>query len=264
MIDSHKIISILGSGWLGLPLVEHLKQQGYQVNASTRSIDRRAELLNAGAQCFIVDIAQLRPDINEFLNADCLIINITDKNLQNYTNLIKHIEQSPIKQVLFVSSTSVYKNLNREVIEDEQAEQLTSPLYQIEQLFRQNKNFNTTILRLSGLIGYSRHPGRFFRSGKPIEQADAPVNLIHRDDCIGIIQAIIEKQAWGELFNGCADSHPSKREFYTYARHLLGLSAPECAAETTSAYKIVSNTKVKEKLAYQFIHPDLMRIKFKN
>jgi len=165
---------------------------------------------------------------------------------------------------LFVSSTSVYKNLNGEVIEDEQAEQLTSPLYQIEQLFRQNKSFNTTILRLSGLIGYSRHPGRFFRPGKSIEQADTPVNLIHRDDCIGIIQTIIEKQAWGEVFNGCADSHPSKREFYTYARRLLGLPAPECAAETTPAYKIVSNAKVKEKLAYQFIHPDLMQIKFRS
>ncbi len=261
MTNSYKTLSILGSGWLGLPLAEHLKKLGYQINASTRTITRLDQLMHVGAAYYIVDITNIRPDIREFLNAECLIINITDKNMQNYKNLITYIEKSPIKQVLFVSSTSVYKNLNREVIEDEHAEQLTSPLYQIEQLFLQNKNFDTTILRFGGLIGFSRQPGRFFSSDKMLEQADAPVNLIHRDDCIGIIQAIIEKQAWGEVFNGCANSHPSKGKFYTYASSLLGLPAPKCAAKTNSAYKIVSNAKVKSKLTYQFIHPDLMKIK---
>jgi len=88
------------------------------------------------------------------------------------------------------------------------------------------------------------------------------VNLIHRDDCIGIIDAIIDQQAWGEVFNGCADTHPGKREFYTYARQLLDIPAPEFAHDAEQAFKIVSNAKVKQLLDYQFMFPDVMKIDF--
>lgn len=260
-----KTLSLLGSGWLGLPLAKHFISLGYQVNASTRSAERLSELAVTGIQPFIVDIDQLDQLDNalaEFLDANILIINITSKNLAGFAQLISQIEQSPVKHVLFVSSTSVYQNLNREVSENHQAELANSPLLQIEQLFTRNPHFSTTILRFSGLIGYRRHPGRFFGQGKVVSQADAPVNLIHRDDCIGIIDAIIEQQVWGVVFNGCADTHPSKREFYTYARQLLGMPAPEFADDTEQAFKIVSNAKVKQVLDYQFKYPDVMDIDF--
>lgn len=195
-----------------------------------------------------------------FLNSDILIINITSKNLESFRQFISEIEQSPIKHVLFISSSSVYRNLNREVTEDEGAEDPSSLLFQIEELFRQSQGFVTTVLRLSGLIGPGRHPGRFFRHGKTIPQANAPVNLIHRDDCIGIIQTIIDQQAWQQTFNGCADSHPQKREFYSYARALLQQNAPAFAESPSPSYKIVSNSKIKQQLDYQLHHPDVMKI----
>lgn len=242
-------------------MAEHFITQGYQVHASTRSIDRLPELKRIKAEAFIVDIDNLG-DISQFLQAERLIINITCKNLTSFAQLIRQIEQSTIKKVLLVSSTSVYDNLNTVVTEDQGAELEDSPLWQIEQLFRHNAHFSTTVVRFSGLVGYSRHPGRFFRSGKVVEQPDAPVNLIHRDDCIGIISAIIEQGVWGEVFNGCAATHPSKREFYTHARKLLNLPAPEFAQTSEPAYKIVSHAKVQQVLNYQFMHPDLMSIVF--
>lgn len=165
-----------------------------------------------------------------------------------------------MQQVLFVSSSSVYQNLNREVSEDEGAENPDSPLFQIEQLFRQSAHFETTVVRFSGLVGPGRHPGCFFRGGKTIKQADAPINLIHFDDCIGIIKAIIEQNDWGEVFNGCSDSHPPKREFYRYASELAGTDFPALAEPASPAYKIVSNSKIKQRLGYQFQHPDLMQL----
>ncbi|WP_143735965.1 NAD(P)H-binding protein [Methyloprofundus sedimenti] len=254
-------ISILGSGWLGLPLAEHFLTQGYQIHASTRSTEHLNKLKCVKANAFIVDIDNLS-DITQFLQADCLIINITCKNLTSFTQLIKQIEQSSITKVLFVSSTSVYDNLNKVVTEAEGAELEESPLWQIEQLFSRNLNFTTTIVRFSGLVGYSRHPGNFFRPGKVVAQPEAPVNLIHRDDCIGIISAIIEQNVWGEVFNACAATHPSKREFYTHARNLLNLPTPKFANTTETTYKIVSHAKVQQVLNYQFMHPDLMSIRF--
>jgi len=45
-----------------------------------------------------------------------LIINITSKNIPGFKQLITEIEKSEIEKVLFVSSTSVYDNLNQTIM----------------------------------------------------------------------------------------------------------------------------------------------------
>ncbi len=162
--------------------------------------------------------------------------------------------------MLFISSSSVYQNLNREVSEDEGAEDPSHPLYQIETLFQQNPSFTTSIIRFSGLLGPARHPGRFFRGGKTVKQPDAPTNLIHLYDCIGLIETIIAQSAWGEVFNGCSDTHPIKREFYPLVAKAIDMPCPEFSTAQTLDYKIVSNNKIKQKLGYQLRHPDLLKL----
>jgi len=256
-----KTISILGSGWLGLPLAEFLASEGDSVNASTRDTARYPEIQAARAMPFRIDIDDLSGDFGTFLNCNILIINITSKNVEGFTRLVSEIETSPIEGVIFVSSTSVYQNTNDVVNEGEDAENPESPLLKIENLFRASSRFKTTVVRFAGLIGYSRHPGRFF-GDREIPQPEAPVNLIHRDDCIGILSAIIQQGVWGEVFNACADTHPTKREFYSYARREMGRSPPVCSKVIKADYKIIGNDKVKRVLEYQFLHPDLMRLSF--
>lgn len=256
-----KTISILGTGWLGLPLARHLADLGFTVKASTRSSHRLAEIAANHIEPFIINIDNKLNEIAPFLATDILIINITSKNIASFNDLVKQIKQSMVKNVLFVSSTSVYANTNKVVTENDDL-MPDHPLLQIENLFRANQQFDTTIVRFSGLIGGSRHPGRFFRNGKVIQEADAPVNLIHRDDCIGIISAIIEHQAWGEVFNACADTHPTKRVFYSFARTILNQALPEFADTSKPHYKIVSNEKIKRLLGYDFVHPDVMKIAY--
>ena len=232
-----------------------------QVAASTRQLRRFPEIEAAGAIPFLIDIENSN-DRSNFLDCRILIINITCKQPASFQNLIKQIQQSSVEKVLLVSSSSVYQNLQREVSENEGAENPDSVLFQIEQLFHNNAAFQTTILRCSGLIDSRRHPGRFFRHGKQVQQPDAPVNLIHLDDVIGIIDAIIQQQAWGEVFNASADTHPSKREFYSYCKQLLDNAPPGFAEGDSRQFKIVSNHKVKQLLGYQLRHPDLMQIRF--
>ena len=88
------------------------------------------------------------------------------------------------------------------------------------------------------------------------------VNLIHRDDCIHIIRKIIEQNVWSEDFNCCADSHPTKQEFYSKVMFEQNLSLPKFERSNPKKFKLISNQKVKELLDYQFIHPDLMKIDF--
>jgi nucleoside-diphosphate-sugar epimerase len=262
MGDSFKTISILGSGWLGRPLAEHFASMGNCVKASTTSENRLSELRSIKVEPFIIDIARLSSNIQTFLQANVLIINIPSKNIDGFSNLIEEIDKSEIEKVLFVSSTSVYEDVNKTISESDGEESELSPLLTIENLFRNNGQIKTTIVRFGGLIGYSRNPGMFFSKGRPVHNPDSNVNLIHRDDCIGIITRIVEQEIWGEVFNCCADTHPTKREFYTQAAESIGLSAPEFVNSDDKSFKIISNQKVKQILNYEFLHPDLMKIKF--
>ncbi|MFT7414417.1 MAG: nucleoside-diphosphate-sugar epimerase [Methylophagaceae bacterium] len=256
-------ISILGSGWLGLPLAKDLIKRDYTINLSTRSVAKLKGLAETAATPYLIDIDNLSNESQAFLATEILIINITSKNKGGFAKFIEEIEKSKIKKVLFISSSSVYQVVNGIVNEDDGLTSADSLLHQIEQMFRSNTHFKTSVLRLSGLIGYSRHPGNFFKNGKVVQQPDAPVNLIHRDDCIGIINSIVEQEAWGTIFNGCAMTHPTKREFYSYARDLLDKPNPDFSSESDSgAYKIISNEKVIKQLSYQFIYPDVMAIKY--
>lgn len=257
-----KTVSILGSGWLGLPLAQFLKQKGYGVKASTTTPNRLTELSKVEAEPFLINTENLTNEVDNFLKSNILIINITSKNIEAFQQLIEKVRKSPIKKVIFISSTSVYKSDNKTISESDLHELNDTPLYTIEKLFQNCSDFETTVIRFGGLIGYSRNPGRFFAKGKTVKDPNGRVNLIHRNDCIGIINEVIEKQAWGEVFNGCADTHPVKRAFYSKVALESGNPVPHFDESNTIPFKIISNEKVKKVLNYQFVYPDLMEIDF--
>jgi hypothetical protein len=257
-----KTISILGSGWLGLPLAEHFVLMGSHVKASTTSESRLPELSSINVEPFIVDIDQLSNNPQTFLQANILIINIPSKSKAGFIGLLQDIEKSKIEKVLFVSSTSVYENKNKTISESDGEESTLSPLLTIENLFRNSSKIKTTLVRFGGLIGYSRNPGKFFSKGRIVHNPDSNVNLIHRDDCIEIISQIVEQGVWGEVFNCCADTHPTKREFYTKAAKAMRLPVPKFEDSGSVSFKIISNQKVKQHLNFKFQHDDLMKITF--
>jgi len=264
-----KLISILGSGWLGLPLAVALNQSGYQIKASSRSTSRLNQIEHAGITAHHFDIENNDSDLG-FLQADILIINITSKNIAAFQELIKQIEESSIKQVLFISSTSVYQDSNNieqpAISEDNSAALKPCDLLSIENLFRQNSHFESTIIRFSGLIGYQRHPGRFFRQinddglsiCKPIKNPEALVNMIHRDDCLGIIAVVLNTNSWGEVFNACSSHHPTRREFYNAALQNLAAIKPSFIEGEAAMGKTIENRKVKTVLGYSFKHDNLL------
>jgi nucleoside-diphosphate-sugar epimerase len=243
-----------------MPLAQHLAALGYAVKGSTTSRHRTDELSSLGVQPFIVDIENLSQDIVRFLNSSVLIVAVPPKSVSSFQKLLLRIEQSTIEKVVLVSSTSVYSNSNQVITEDTEITPAT-PLSAIEDLFMSNQAIDATVIRLGGLVGYDRHPGRFFSPGRKVPNPDSFVNMIHRDDCIRIIEQIIVRGVWGEVLNCCADSHPTKRDFYT--KFALGAGAgPPIFDETGgSEYKIISNAKLKARLNFRFKYPDLMALR---
>lgn len=252
-----KKISILGIGWLGKSLALSLLEKGYSVKGSTTTPEKIEELNSLGIEGHLVDISS-KESHAAFLDSDVLLIMITSKDTEAFQNLIQQIEKSSIQNVLFVSSTSVYPMSNSVVNEDH--ETLNTPLFQIEELFRNNTNFDATILRFAGLFGGQRHPSNWFRGGRTIPRPEGYVNFIHQEDCIGIIEQIIEQDAWNTTFNGCCNDHPTRREFYTYVKKSRGVEAPTFDEESENNYKIIGSQKVQEVLDYTFVHDDMMGI----
>jgi nucleoside-diphosphate-sugar epimerase len=253
-------LSILGSGWLGLPLAREMAARGHAVRLSTTRVDRLKELQGPGIRPFVVDITQPGGELRAFLESEVLIVNITSKDLTGFGALVEALGESSVRHVLFISSTSVYPDCNAELHEDEGRENPDHPLYRIERLFQTAQGFDTTILRFGGLVGYTRHPGRFFASGRAVPNPGGYVNLIHRDDCINIISRIVERAVWGEVFNACADEHPVRIDFYRFCAGLAGLPAP--AAGEGERFKIISNKRLKKRLEYDFVYPDPMRFDY--
>jgi len=77
----NKTISILGCGWLGKPLAIKLIKKGNLVKGSTTSKHKFKEFDNLGIQPYLISLENLKENINDFLNTETRIKNITKKKL---------------------------------------------------------------------------------------------------------------------------------------------------------------------------------------
>ena len=259
-------ISILGCGWLGFPLAKSLVEKGFSVKGSTTSENKLSILSSAGILPYLISVNEneIVGDFNAFLeNSEILIIDIPPKLRGDFSesfvskikNLIPLIEKSAVKKVIFVSSTSVYADSNSEITENTQPQPETESgkqLLEAERLLLSNSNFQTTVVRFGGLIGEDRHPIYFLAGRKNIENPDAPINFIHQKDCIGIIEAIISKGIYAEIFNAVTPFHPTRKDYYTQKAIELKLPLPEFDTSKTSVGKLILSEKIENILGYQF------------
>jgi nucleoside-diphosphate-sugar epimerase len=271
-------ISILGCGWLGLPLAKTLLENDFSVKGSTTSNDKLSMLKNSGIQPYLISVTEdeIVGNLTDFLeNSKILIIDVPPKlrgsEKENFVskirNLIPFIEKSSVENVIFISSTSVYGDTSTTLSVTEETKtypdtESGKQLVLSEELLQSNPNFKTTILRFGGLIGEDRHPIKFLAGRTNIENPNAPINLIHQDDCIGIILEIL-RQAQNdnlernETFNAVAPFHPSRQEYYTQKALEFNLALPEFNLESPTFGKTISSDKVETVLEYTFKKPNL-------
>lgn len=259
-------ICVIGCGWLGLPLAKSLIKKGYEVNGTTRSSEKIKLLQSYGVGAYILDITsegiigKLEACLKQ---CETLILNIPPglrKNPQSdYVKtmafLIPFIEASSVDKVLFISSTSVYHDDESfPVITESNLEALkpSSQIIDAESLFQNNSNFKSTMLRFSGLFGEDRHPAKYLAGRNQIKNPNAPVNLIHRTDCISIIEHLIEQDVWGEIFHAATSPHPTKQNYYTSICQTLNLPLPQFNDSQPSKGKIIDSSKLAQVLDYEF------------
>ncbi|GAA5189700.1 SDR family oxidoreductase [Ferrimonas gelatinilytica] len=260
-------VSIVGCGWLGMPLALHLQSQGWGVTGSGRREETLQALAEAGIPGSLLVIGeQIQCDAPDTLfAADTLIINVPpgreeqDNSYGERMALLAELAvEHGIRQALFVSSTSVYQDGPTFPECDELAPLSDSPRARMMRLAEQvvrDRFAKVIVLRPSGLVGGERHPGRFLAGRKGLTGAEAPVNLVHRDDVIGAIQCLISRGPWGETFNLSAPLHPTRGDFYPRAALGLGLCEPEFSDAPLPGKRICSD-KLVQSMGFHFRYPD--------
>lgn len=256
-------IGIIGCGWLGKALASHLSANGYALKVTTRTKLKQQALLDEGFDTCLLSTDDGIESSNLIFDQDILVIAITPGFKRGYTdyalniaNLVQCAENKQVKKIVLISSTGIYQGLEGEVDENTSlnlSQHKSKILFEAEQSVV-NFSGSGKVLRLSGLVSENRKPGKFLAGKKALAGANAAVNLIHRSDCIGLLQAIIEQEVSHKIFIGVSNTHCSKSDFYSQAARHLGLVAPEfdlTKADESNRKVLGENTRNWLNYAYQ-------------
>lgn len=251
-----------------MPLAKNLVEAGQVVKGSTTTLDKMARLREEGITPYQIKLFTdgVQGDLESFLSeTEVLIIDIPpglrkdpDADFVGKIGKLKgYLEKSSVEKVIFISSTSVYEDREDFPVYTEEKEanvtaENSQQLIAAEEVLRSSDKFSTTIIRFGGLIGPGRHPINFLSQKKNNKNAVSPVNLIHLDDCVGIIKSVLEKGLWDEVINAVYPEHPPKEIYYTRVAEEKNLTLPHFDLQHPSKGKVVESVKVQQLLGYNF------------
>jgi nucleoside-diphosphate-sugar epimerase len=247
---------VIGCGWLGMPFAKHLIHKGNKVIGSTSSTEKMEVLRKEGISPLLLSANDSVQQHDVLSSCNYILLNIPPSTLkENYADTMLQIcnQFNSESKVIFISSTSVYADTNQTASETDKLDgegRNASYIIETEKVLQQLLKERLTIIRMAGLVGEGRHPTKFM-SGKKYDHGKNKVNLIHLDDCIGLIDKVAQENYFGEIINGCSTEHPTKMEYYTWAAEQMGI-APPVFNEDEGTWKKISNNKSKSSLNYKY------------
>ncbi|USD35935.1 SDR family oxidoreductase [Ferrimonas sp. SCSIO 43195] len=261
-------IFVAGGGWLGAPLAAHLVARGHRVVATARRPEALQALTAQGviAQPLQLDGSEVSAEL--LSGIEVLVVCIPpgrgEQSMpfwQRLQPLLMAATAAGVQQAIFTSATSVYGGQVGWVDEDNETDDSSRALTMLdaERLFRQQFNGQATVLRLSGLVGGARHPGRFLAGKSQVAGGLEPVNLVHRHDVIAAICAVIDQRAWGRTYNLASPHHPSRADYYRFCARALGLQQPQFVMSQDSP-RWCNGSRICRELNWQYCYDDLYQL----
>ncbi|HCA7249447.1 TPA: SDR family oxidoreductase [Escherichia coli] len=243
-----KKVAIVGLGWLGMPLAMSLSARGWQVTGSKTTQDGVEAARMSGIDSYLLrmepELVCDSDDLDALMDADALVITLPAHR---------------IPRIIFTSSTSVYGDAQGTVKETTPRNPVTNSgrvLEELEDWLHNLPGTSVDILRLAGLVGPGRHPGRFF-AGKTAPDGEHGVNLVHLEDVIGAITLLLQAPKGGHIYNICAPAHPARNVFYPQMARLLGLEPPQFRNSLDSGKgKIIDGSRICNELGFEYQYPD--------
>lgn len=194
-------ILIVGAGKLGLPLAYRLYKQGCRV--TTVSISPKDVTDTQGGICHIsADIFDLSDELYQRFDWVYVILTPRQRSLLGYQQayvdsvgaLVRAMDLTSIKRLIYVSSTQVYGQDDGQVVSDDTTPNPSTDfgkiLYAAELLWRAHLGDRLTIVRPSGIVADALT--FLTKSAQNLTHLEARhwLNLIHRQDVIDILASL--------------------------------------------------------------------------
>ncbi|ARJ43149.1 NAD(P)-dependent oxidoreductase [Pantoea alhagi] len=266
-----KKVAIVGLGWLGMPLATALTARGWQVSGSKTTPDGVEAARMCGIACcelrLTPELACDADELEALLSVDALVVTLpasrTAEGGENYQRAVQNLVDSAlafnVPRIIFTSSTSVYGNGTGVMKEHSPLQPVTvagKTLAELENWLHDLPGTSVDILRLAGLVGPQRHPGRFLAGKTDVPDGELGVNLVHLDDVVAAITLLLQTPKGGHIYNLSAPAHPAREQFYRAAAQQLGLTPPTFAAAGNKQGKIVDGSKICDELGFEYRYPN--------
>lgn len=244
---SEKVCLIVGSGKLGLPLIQNLKAtiDQYKFIGTTTSAEKLQQL-----QKLDIDAIQFHNEFAPLQSHQFQVVIYTlppgaNQNIEWFKQLIS-IFPTDIK-FIFISSTSVFGKGQGHVKESS----VPSPegpngqfILAQEQAVKERFS-NSIILRLGGLIRGESHP-LFYISQKRVPTPNAYTHLVKQSDVIHFIQLLFRLHIKGpQIFHLLDQIQMNKKDYYQKMSQIYQMAPPLWDNDLADRPTMIDNQKSK-------------------
>lgn len=265
-------ILVVGVGDVGGHLARNLADAGHQVWGLRRSNKPVADNVTL-IQADVADMETLQelPQDLDIMVYSVAAPAFTREGYHSYyyrglKHILRALKGHKLKHTFFVSSSSVYHQMDEEWVDETSPTNPTSfagkEMLQAEQALLKS-GFPATVLRLTGIYGPDRT--------RMIEQArqggycdpEPPVwtNRIHRDDCVGVLTMLVNRalndQPLDSIYLATDNEPATLYDVLEWMKDRIGEVQPDydLPEATRRANRRCSNQRLKD-LGYQFKYPN--------
>jgi hypothetical protein len=107
-------------------------------------------------------------------------------------------------------------------------------------------------------MGYERIPAKYVAGKTGLTTGELPVNYIHRDDVIGVIEAFLQTPTpleYNLQRSRSASSYTPGKSIWRVAP-LSAMSLQRLQEAELNPFKVISSQKLQNALAYRFVYPN--------
>ena len=273
-------IAIIGCGYVGTAASRYWYQkQNYSVTVTTTRQERVTELEKIATKVVVMKGEDSQAVKSLLQDRDTVVLSIapiSDKQVdadvyrETYIPTVKNLvaalnENKGVKQLIYLSSVSVYGNKNGEWVDETSPVDTDSEYNQVlckaEQILLNSasEDVKITILRLGGIYGEGRQLIKRFAklAGKNFDgSGETFTSWIHLDDVIAAMDYIAQRRLGG-IYNLVNDFNMTIRELSDEICKLGNLEKivwDDTKPSYRSLNARISNQKIKN-AGYKLIHP---------
>ncbi len=272
---------IFGCGYVGLALAKECVNLGWSVTALTRNPESARKAEEAGAHSIVGNLqddrwwAKIPKGVDHAVNcvgaSSPTVEGYQESYLQGMQSIIQWIKQrgNPVRSLVFTSSSSVYPQTDGSLVDEESDTSGVSARGQIllsaEKLCLGVSDSVAAckgVIRFSGLYGPGRHllVDKIERGEPMTGSPDRILNLLHRDDAVSSILALLQGSSGvtGGIFNASDGQHATRGEIARWVAQRLNVQEPVFTGvgDTRGGHRLVDASKISQVLGWKPKFPD--------